>query len=240
MVFQRRVTVMVGPFGSGKSEIALNVALALMQRAEGRVALMDLDLVKPFLRARSGRQWLEEQGIEVVAPTGDNAFADLPILLPKVRSLLRDPSVRVVADVGGDEAGARVLGSIADAVPVDETDLLLVLNFRRPFAETVEQVVAMAKAIETTSRLRVTGVVSNTHLKQETTPGVVREGYEMAVTTARHLGVPVVSVAVEETVAPSLDPEGFSCPILTLRGLLRLPFEGGPTVRTSGPLFVLN
>lgn len=231
---------MVGPFGSGKSEIALNMALALAGEGGGRVALMDLDLVKPFLRARAARQWLQERGVEVVAPAGDNAFADLPILLPRVRTLLHDPGARVVADVGGDEAGARVLGSLADAIPVAETALLLVLNFRRPFAETVDQAVDMARAIEATSRLRLTGVVSNTHLKQETTPEVVREGYDLAMRTAGRLGVPMVAVAAEEAVADQLDPEAFSCPIVRLRGFLRLPFEGGPSVRTSGPLFVLN
>ncbi len=237
-MFGRRVTVVVGPYGSGKSEIALNAALA--RSDEGRVALLDLDLVKPFLRARGAREWLEARGVEVVAPAGDNAFADLPILLPRVRTLLRDPGVRVVADVGGDEAGSRVLGSLADAFPERETDLLLVLNFRRPFAETVEQAMAMARGIEVASRRRLTGVVSNTHLKQETTPEVVREGYDLAVRTAARLGVPVVAVAVDEALADRLDPGGFACPVFGLRGLLRLPFEDGPSVRTSGPIFVLN
>lgn len=239
-MFGRRVSVVVGPYGSGKSEIALNGALALARPDEGRVALLDLDLVKPFLRARGAREWLEARGVEVVAPTGDNAFADLPILLPQVRTLLRDPGVRVVADVGGDEAGSRVLGSLADAFPETETDLLLVLNFRRPFAETVEQALAMARAIEAASRRRLTGVVSNTHLKQETTPEVVREGYDLAVRTAARLGIPMVAVAVDEALAERLDPGDFACPVLRLHGFLRLPFENGPSVRTIGPLFALN
>ncbi len=231
---------MVGPYGSGKSEVALNGALAVPRLEGARVALLDLDLVKPFLRARAGREWLEAQGVEVVAPTGDNAYADLPILLPRVRVLLRDPSVRVVADVGGDEVGSRVLGSLADAFPETESDFLLVLNFRRPFAETVEQAVAMARAIEATSRRRLTGVVSNTHLKHETTPEVIRDGYALAVRAASDLGIPVVAVGADQTLADRLDPGEFACPVLWLRGLLRLPFEGGPSVRKSGPLFVLN
>lgn len=237
-MFDRRVTVVVGPYGSGKSEFALNEVLT--RRGMGRVALLDLDLVKPFLRARAAREWLEALGVEVVAPTGDNTFADLPILLPQVRTLLRDSAVRVVADVGGDEAGSRVLGSLVDAVPVHETDIFLVLNFCRPFSETVEQAVAMAREIEMASRLRLTGVVSNTHLKQETTPEVVRMGYDLAVRVANILGIPVVAVAVEEALADRLDPNDFACPIRLLRGFLRLPFEGGPFVPKTGPLFVLR
>lgn len=237
-MFDRRVTVVVGPYGSGKSEIALNGALACPEG--GRVALLDLDLVKPFLRARGAREWLHARGVEVVAPTGENAFADLPILLPQVRTLLRDPAARIIADVGGDEVGSRVLGSLADAFPEAEADLLLVLNFRRPFAETVDQAVTMARGIEAASRLRLTGVVSNTHLKQETTPDVVREGYELAGRAAARLGIPVVAVAMDEDLADRLDPGDFECPVLRLRGFLRLPFEGGTSVRTSGPLFVLN
>jgi len=237
-VFNRRVSVLVGSFGSGKSELALQAALASAE-ATRRTALLDLDLVKPFLRARTAREWLESRGIEVVAPSGENAFADLPILLPRVRGLLRDEQVHVLADVGGDEAGARVLGSLGDALPLD-ADLLLVLNFRRPFAETVEQVLALADRIARAARRGVTGLISNTHLKHETTPEVVVRGYEQAREVATRLGVPVVAVPVQEELAARMDPTAFDGLLVPFQRLLTLPFEEGLKVRRSGPLFVLN
>ena len=125
------MTIFVGHFGSGKTEIALNGALELA--AGGRaVTLADLDVVKPYFRSRSARDILSRAGIELLAPTGANVHADLPIIVPQIRSQLRDSNRRLIMDVGGDEVGARVLGSLSDVVPFDDTDCFLVLNFRRP------------------------------------------------------------------------------------------------------------
>lgn len=236
---RRRVTVLVGPFGTGKSEIAVNLAIAEASR-RAQVALMDLDLVKPFLRSREAKDWLEQERIRTVAPSGENAFADLPMLLPTVRSLLLEEDWLVIADVGGDEAGARVLGSLSDVLAQVGPDVLLVLNFRRPFVDNVERAVEMARTIERSSRTQVTGVISNTHLKEQTTVEIVREGYQLAMEVGERLGVPVLAVTAEENLALALDEAEFSCPIMRLRRILTLPFEKSISVRKSGPLFVLN
>ena len=110
MVFQRRVTLLVGHFGSGKTEIALNSAMDLASRGTP-VTMADLDVVKPYFRTRSARALLHEAGIELLAPEGDNIHADLPIIVPQIRSHLRQSSRRLIIDVGGDDVGARVLGS---------------------------------------------------------------------------------------------------------------------------------
>lgn len=130
-MYRKRVTVFVGHFGSGKTEIALNGALDLAAAGE-RVVVADLDVVKPYFRSRSARAILSDAGIELLAPTGANIHSDLPIIVPQIRSRLRDSNRRLIMDVGGDDIGARVLGSLADVVPLDDTDCLLVLNFRRP------------------------------------------------------------------------------------------------------------
>ena len=90
-MLQRRVTVFVGHFGSGKTEIALNVALDLATGGE-RVTLADADVVKPYFRSRAARTLLEDSGVELIAPQGEHVHADLPILVPRLRGALRDPS----------------------------------------------------------------------------------------------------------------------------------------------------
>jgi hypothetical protein len=238
-VFGKRITAIVGHFGSGKTEIAVNGALKLA--GEGvPVALVDLDVVKPYFRSRAARGTLAEHGVDLVVPAGDNIFADLPIIVPQIRTLLRDGRRKVLVDAGGDDTGARALGSLADAVPRDETEHLLVLNFRRPFTETVEAAVAMIREIEAAARLPVTGVISNTHLMGETTAEIVRDGYCLATAAAAAVGVPVVSVVAEEGLAAALDPGDFACPIFPLRRLLQPPFAQSRWQRTTGPLFVLT
>jgi hypothetical protein len=238
-VFQKRVTVFVGHFGSGKTEIALNGALQLA--AEGvPVTVADLDVVKPYFRSRSGRAILADAGIELLAPTGANVHADLPIIVPQIRSHLRHDRKHLIMDVGGDEVGARVLGSLADVVPLDDTDCLLVLNFRRPSTPDPEAAVRMVRDIEAVGRVPVTGLISNTHLMDESTSEIVLEGYESALETARLTGVPVTAVTVNAGLAASIEAEGLECPVITLRTIVRPPFAQTLERRTTGPLFVVN
>lgn len=239
MVYSSRVTVLVGHFGSGKTEIAINGALDLAHRGR-RAVLVDLDVVKPYFRSRSARALMAAHGVTVVAPEGENAFADLPIIVPQVRSLLRDGDGQLILDAGGDPAGARVLGSLMDIMPRDETDTFAVLNFRRPFTETVDAAVAMVREIEAAARLTVGGVISNTHLLEETTPDVVGEGYRLAAEAARRLGVRVAAVTVDEATRGRMDPGEFACPTVVLRRVVMPPFKGSRAPGRTGPLFVLN
>ncbi len=136
VLFPRRVTVLAGHFGSGKTEITLNGALALA--ASGlKVSLIDLDVVKPYFRSRSAQQLLERSGIDLVAPLGEYFSSDLPIICADVRTHLLDASRKVLVDAGGNDSGVRALSSVSDALPPD-TAFLLVLNFRRPLTPDVE------------------------------------------------------------------------------------------------------
>jgi hypothetical protein len=238
-LFSRRVTLLVGHFGSGKTEIALNGALVLA--ADGaRVTLADLDVVKPYFRLRSARAILSDAGVRLLAPTGENVHADLPIVVPQIRQALRDEGCKLIADVGGDDTGARVLGSLSDVVPPEDTHCLVVLNFRRPSTTSPPEAVAMVRAIEAVARVPVTGLVSNTHLMRETTPQVVLGGYRMAEEAGHELDLPVVAVTVSEETATELGGSELDCPLLILRRLVLPPFEQSHQQRTSGPLFVVN
>ena len=87
-MFESRVTVLVGHFGSGKTEIALSSAMELAGQGVP-VTMADLDVVKPYFRTRSARALLAEAGVELLAPEGENIHADLPIIVPQIRSNLR-------------------------------------------------------------------------------------------------------------------------------------------------------
>jgi hypothetical protein len=233
-MFGDRVTVLVGHFGSGKTEIAVNGALD--QAASGRpVALVDLDVIKPYFRSRASREQLLDAGVELVAPDGENRFADLPVLLPRVRGLCRQPDRDVILDVGGDDTGARALGSLSDVLGPTGVGFTLVLNFRRPFTPDVASAVRMARDIEVASRLPIAGVVGNTHLMDETTLDVVRDGLDLARRTAARLGVPVRAVGVDDRLAASAGDLGV--PVVRLRRLVGPPFGPGYRVRMTGPIF---
>ena len=238
-LYRRRVTVFVGHFGSGKTEIALNAALDL-GASTSSLALADLDVVKPYFRSRSARAILEAAGIELLAPTGANVHADLPIIVPQIRSHLRQDHSRLIMDVGGDDVGARVLGSLSDVISPADTDCFLVLNFRRPGTPDPQKAVTVIREIEAVGRLPVSGLISNTHLMDETTPEVVVDGYRLALQTARLANVPLVAVTVGEGLVAELDETKFECPVVALRRIVLPPFAQDVVRRTTGPLFVVN
>jgi hypothetical protein len=212
--FQSPVLVFAGHFGSGKTEIAVNFALELAAVRGNQVNLVDLDLVKAYFRCRLARDAVVPRGIRLVAPEGELSQADLPILLPEVAGLIRRRDERTVIDVGGDDSGARVLGSLAGAFPPDY-ELLLVVNQRRPSSEDADATLAMMAEIEEAARLKVTGLVSNTHLMAETTPAIVREGIAMCRQVEARSGRKLRFACAEAPIVASLGD--VDVPLLTVR-----------------------
>jgi hypothetical protein len=238
-VFEKRVTVFVGHFGSGKTEIALNGALQLAATGVP-VTLADLDVVKPYFRSRSARAILADAGIELLAPTGANVHADLPIIVPQIRSHLRNDRRRLIMDVGGDDVGARVLGSLSDVVPSNDTECFLVLNFRRPSTPDPNAALIMIREIEAVGQVPVTGLISNTHLMDETTAEVALEGYHMALETARLAGIALTAITMNGAIAAELEAQKLECPVMVMRRIVKPPFMQSSERRTTGPLFVVS
>jgi hypothetical protein len=223
--FQSPVLVFAGHFGSGKTEIAVNFALALAAMRRGHINLVDLDLVKAYFRCRLARDAVTPRGIRLVAPEGELSQADLPILLPEVGGLIKRREGTTVIDVGGDDSGARVLGSLVAAFPPDY-ELLLVVNQRRPSSENADATLVMMAEIEEAARLKVTGLISNTHLMAETTPAIVQEGIAMCREVEQRSGRPLRFACAEAPIVARLGDAGV--PLLTLRRHILPPFMHRP------------
>ena len=194
--FPRRLTLVTGHYGTGKTEFSVNLALALA--GEGaRVALADLDIVNPYFRSRERRELLEAAGVRLVATSQALADADVPALPAELHALLEDRAVRGVLDVGGDPSGARVLRRYRPRILREDYQLLYVINAARPEVRTAERSVEYLRAIEAVAGLPCTGLVNNTHLCGETTPETVREGALLAREVSRMTGIPVVCHAAE-------------------------------------------
>jgi hypothetical protein len=102
--------------------------------------------------------------------------------------------------------------------------MLIVLNGRRPFTDTVEGALRIIREIENTSRIPVTGLVANTHLMEHTTPELVQEGVDLAHQVGQALSVPLRFVAVMREVAAKLPPEGLGAPVLTMERTMLPPW----------------
>jgi hypothetical protein len=229
----RPLTILVGHFGSGKTEIAVNLAFGFRNRG-AEVTLVDLDLVKPYFRCRLVTDDLKSRGVRLVVPGGERFYADLPILAPEVRVAAGNGAVRksrVIFDVGGNDLGARVLGSLSGVLDRRVTDLLFVVNVNRPFAQDLPSLRAMLDEIQTAARLPVTGLVANTHLMHETTQETVLAGIRAARELGAATGIPLCFCAMLKQLALTFAEPGraaIDLPILAMERHILAPFALRP------------
>ncbi len=209
------VTVVTGHYGSGKTEFSVCLAMALA-RAGRRVALGDLDIVNPYFRSRERAEVMEAAGIQVVSSSlGHNVTLDLPAVSARIRGPLHDPGCDTILDVGGNSIGAKVLVEFGADIARRGYDMLLVVNAYRPETRDVAGVLAQLAAIEGTSNLRCTGLVSNTHLLRETRGDDVLAGYRLTKAVADETGLPVRYVSAIGTALAEVteDMDGVRLPI---------------------------
>lgn len=221
-IFTHRLTVVTGHYGTGKTELAVNLALSLA--AEGhRVMLADLDIVNPYFRSRERETVLEEAGVRLIAASQTCVNADIPAIPAELLTILEDRTVRGVLDAGGDPAGARVLARFQSKILREDYQLLYVLNANRPEVRTAGTAAACLRAIEETTGLACSALVNNTHLCGETTPEDIRRGVDLAEAVSRETGIPVLCHIVEERLMPHL--AGLEAPVFSVTIKMKKPWE---------------
>jgi len=161
----------------------------------------------------------------VVVPPGHQTWADLPIVVPEIQGMLKPQAEGYrLFDVGGDGVGARLLSSLSERLGDAPYGLWQVINARRPFTDTVAGCVQMMESIEQASRLRVSGLVANTHLITETTPEVILEGWDLARRVAARTGREVVFVTAMAELADAPALAGLDVPVVRLERHMTPPW----------------
>ncbi len=214
MTQDKRLRIIAGHFGSGKTEFAVNYAVKL--RTLGTmVGLADLDIINPYFRSRERDLLFREKGIKLVGSAKGSDAVDMPALSPEINAFIEDPAWQAVIDVGGDPSGARVLGRYSAALSAQEYDFFLVLNANRPETRRVEQIVEMIEGIQGLSRLKITGLVNTTHMLKDTEVADLARGYELAQGVSSQTGLPLRYNAAVGAVAAQLpaDWEGEIFPL---------------------------
>lgn len=200
----KRLTLFLGHYGSGKTNIAVNYAFKLAREGK-RVTVADLDIVNPYFRTKDSEADLNALGITLISPRYANTNVDLPALPPESYRLVEDKSTYGIMDVGGDDRGAYALGRFTDFIK-SENDyrMAFVVNCYRPLTSTVEDTVEIMREIESAAGLRFTCIVNNSNLGEETTEQTVLDSLDFIERLSKETGLEVWMHTAEESVAKTL------------------------------------
>ena len=210
-----RIRIIIGHYGSGKTEFAVNYALELSKQTSN-IALCDLDIVNPYFRSREKASLLEENNVHVISGArGHDINLDVPMLSPSILAPLQDETQNVILDVGGDSTGARVLARFAAFFKPGKYDMFFVLNANRQETQELKNVISHIRNIEDTVGAKVTGIVNNTHLLRETDAEEVMKGQKLAEEVSQATNIPIRYISTLEKVTRHLpaDLEGEVFPI---------------------------
>lgn len=208
-------------FGCGKTELAVNFSRKLRE-SFSNVALADIDTISPYFRSRDVKEKLESEGIKVITPPGNLMFADLPMIVPQVGGYIQNESFKTVLDVGGNDDGATVLGSLGRFFGNTLKSVFFVINVNRPFSSRSREICDNIDRLEEKGRIKVDFLINNTNIGSETTIETIKKGEEILLEVQKNTGKKVIFTSI---MGKDFDQGDFSFPIFRFEKFMKNVWE---------------
>lgn len=170
---RKRNFVFLGEAGSGKTQIAINFALALAAEQPAPVQLFDMDQTKTSFRARDFSESLSSEGVTV---RWQPQFLDAPTVASGVSESLRDKRCFTLLDVGGGHYGSHMIGQFAQNLRNLDTEVIYILNPYRPWSRRRGDIDATMAHITASSALSIDSFIFNPNIGMQTSPELVLSG----------------------------------------------------------------
>ena len=210
---KKKYYVLIGGYGSGKTELSLNLAINSACEKK-KTVLVDLDIVNPYFRSAFHKTLLDKHNVRLIASKYTLEASDVPVVTSEVYSAFDQQYETVVFDVGGDPVGATALGQFQRrfrAFMQDDLEVLFVVNTRRPMMQTVDEICEMANKIQTASRMKITGIVNNTNLARESDAALVEEGEMLLRQVSDTLKIPIAYYGMRKDLYKCQDKRWANC-----------------------------
>lgn len=204
----KKLLITAGHYGSGKTNLAVNLALALKAAGVKKVSLCDADIVNPYFRTKDSEDVLNSGGVKLIAPQFANSNLDIPSMPPEINSVFDDASVRAVFDVGGDDSGAVALGQYAAQFDKTGYEMYLVVNSHRFLTREPEMLMEFVYDMECASHLKFTSIINNTNIGKETTQETLLASLAYMERASGLLKLPIAFTAIERTLLEKLRLSG--------------------------------
>ncbi len=203
----KRIRIITGHYGSGKSELSVNMATELKKSHEN-VAIVDIDIANPYFRSRERQDMMEDMGIKVYHNSfGYDITQDLPALSATIKEPLENKAFTTIVDAGGDDSGARVLNQFRKYFLEDDCEMLFVINVNRPETATVAGCLDHLDRIQLETGLQIKGIINNTHMLSETTVRDIKRGFDICEEVSKILDIPVIASYCDEKILQNISEE---------------------------------
>lgn len=201
----KRVSLFLGHYGSGKTNIAVNYSIFL-EKSGYKAAIYDLDIVNPYFRTLDGKGMLTDAGVRLVASTYANSNVEVPAIPADNYAIVDKKDEHAVVDVGGDDRGALALGRYAeDIMKENDYEAFLVINKYRFLTRDPKEVLECLKEIEDAAKIKITSLVNNSNLGKETTAQTVLDSIGYAKECSYLTGLPIAFTAVKKDLSEELN-----------------------------------
>ncbi|MBR4910288.1 MAG: hypothetical protein IKZ47_03070 [Clostridia bacterium] len=200
----KRITIVCGHYGSGKTNVALNIAYNL--KAQGKkVSIADLDIVNPYFRTKDSVDELKAMGIELICSDYAGSNLDIPALPDRMYAITDDRSSNFVLDIGGDDRGALALGRLAPAIIKENNyEMLAVINKYRPLTRDTDSTVEVLREIEFAGGIPFTAIVNNSNLGDDTDSNTVIDSLAYAKSISDIMKIPIAFTSYDERLSTEL------------------------------------
>lgn len=208
----KKITVITGHYGTGKTNFAVNQAIKLAEKGE-KVTIVDFDIVNPYFRTADFGELFKEKGVTLAASMYANTSLDIPAISFDIERMAYEPGYLII-DVGGDDAGAIGLGRYADALMQykDDLDMLYVVNCYRYLTKDTSDALELMYEIEGVSGMKHTGIINNSNLGKETTSDIILKSIPYAETIAEKAHLPLAGNVYRDDINVNV-PSGIPCKV---------------------------
>ena len=192
-----RVTIVCGHYGVGKTTFSINYSMYIRNYTSKDIYIADLDVVNPYFRSREHSSYLEQKNIKVIGSYLPQSGADIPAVSADVYSIFEKKDIIGIIDMGGNSAGSLSFASFRDNVDINETDVFFVFNANRKENSTFELALGHLIDIEAVLGLKVTGIINNTHLMDDTSLDDIEKGEIIAYNLSKEKNIPIKYTCVD-------------------------------------------
>lgn len=216
----KRVFIFLGEAGSGKSEIAVNWALALSNLGKPP-RFFDLDQTKPLFRSRTLAGLLRKHQIVI---DECRQVLDAPTLPTAVVDRICEVGVYAVLDIGGNERGAKCIGQFAEAWS-ESCAAYIVINYYRPFSDQQYNLLRTMEEVAATARVKEVKIISNPNFGAETTFTDIKNGHNCLTTILRNTNYEIAMLAVPDVLVTDAKREFSGMQIIGINRYITTPWE---------------